>query len=115
MNPKVAFHVGLGVRNLPANTRGARDAGLIPGLEDSLEQGMATHSSILAWKIHGQRTPAGHSPWAAKSWIVTEHTHITPLIVTVKHILVSLWRLFLDNMAYQMLTETPLVWHNPTC
>ena len=27
------------------------DLGLIPGLEDPLEKGMATHSSTLAWKI----------------------------------------------------------------
>ena len=28
--------------------------------EDPLEEGMATHSSILAWKSpHGQRSPAG--------------------------------------------------------
>ena len=31
--------------------------------EDPLEKGMATHSSILAWKIHGQRSRAGYSPW----------------------------------------------------
>ena len=29
----------------------ARDLGLIPGLEDTLEKGMDTYSSILAWKI----------------------------------------------------------------
>ena len=29
----------------------AGDLGLIPGLEDPLEKGKATHSSILAWKI----------------------------------------------------------------
>ena len=29
----------------------AGDLGLIPGSEDSLEKGMATHSRILAWKI----------------------------------------------------------------
>ena len=29
----------------------AGDLGLIPGLEDSLEKGKATHSSILAWRI----------------------------------------------------------------
>ena len=28
-----------------------RDPGLIPGLEDPLEKGMVTHSSILAWRI----------------------------------------------------------------
>ena len=27
------------------------DLGLIPGWEDPLEKGMATHSSILAWRI----------------------------------------------------------------
>ena len=27
--------------------------------EDPLEEGMATHSSILAWRIHGQRSLAG--------------------------------------------------------
>ena len=29
----------------------AGELGLIPGLEDSLEKGKATHSSILAWRI----------------------------------------------------------------
>ena len=28
--------------------------------EDPLEEGMATHSSILAWRIHGQRSLATH-------------------------------------------------------
>ena len=27
---------------------------------------MATHSSILAWKSHGQRSLAGYSPWGHK-------------------------------------------------
>ena len=35
------------VKNLPAKAGNVRDAGLIPGLEDPLEKGMATHSSIL--------------------------------------------------------------------
>ena len=35
--------------------------------EDSLEKGMATHSSILAWaESHGQRSLAGYSP---QSWV----------------------------------------------
>ena len=29
----------------------AGDPGLIPGLGRSLEKGMATHSSILAWRV----------------------------------------------------------------
>ena len=29
------------------------------GWEDPLEKGMATHSSILVWRIHGQRSLVG--------------------------------------------------------
>ena len=45
------------VTNLPAKAGNVRDAGLIPGLEDPLEKGMATHSSILAWKIPWTEEP----------------------------------------------------------
>ena len=36
------------------------------GWEDPLEEEMATQSSILAWKFHGQRSLAGYSRWVAK-------------------------------------------------
>ena len=39
------------VKNLPASAGDARDTGSIPGLEDPLEEEMATHSSVLAWRI----------------------------------------------------------------
>ena len=39
------------VENLPANARDVREAGSTLGGEDPLEEGMATHSSILAWRI----------------------------------------------------------------
>ena len=32
------------------------------GWEDLLEEEMATHPSILAWKTHGQRILVGYSP-----------------------------------------------------
>ena len=35
----------------PANAGDVRDMGSIPGLGRSPEGGMATHSSILAWRI----------------------------------------------------------------
>ena len=35
------------------------DLGLIPGLGRSLEEGMATHSSILAWEIPRTEEPGG--------------------------------------------------------
>ena len=36
------------------------------GWEDPLEKEMATHSSILAWEIHGRRSLVGYSPWGRK-------------------------------------------------
>ena len=36
---------------LPANARDIRDLGSIPESGDPLEEVMATHSSILAWRI----------------------------------------------------------------
>ena len=41
------------VKNLPAKAEDTGDLGLIPESESSLEEGMATHSSVLAWKIPG--------------------------------------------------------------
>ena len=46
------------VKNLPANA-GNRDVGSIAGQEDPLEKGMATHSSILAWRIPWTVDPGG--------------------------------------------------------
>ena len=37
----------------------AGDQGLIPGLGDPLEKGMATHSSVLAWRIPGTEESGG--------------------------------------------------------
>ena len=47
------------------------------GREEPLEKGMVTHSSILAWKSHGQRSPAGYSLWGRKEsdTTTTEHAH----------------------------------------
>ena len=42
------------------------------GWEDPLEQEMAPHSSVLAWKIHGQKTLTGYSPKSQKELDKTE-------------------------------------------
>ena len=42
------------------------------GREGALEEGMATHSSILACKISLQRSLMGCSPWGCKEWDATE-------------------------------------------
>ena len=48
------------VKNPPANLEDVTDVGLIfLGQEDPLEEGMATHSSILAWKIPWTEEPGG--------------------------------------------------------
>ena len=43
--------------------------------EDALEKEMATHSSIIAWKSHRQRSPAGYSPWGCKESDMTKRLH----------------------------------------
>ena len=45
----------------------AGDLGLIPGLEDPLEKGMATYSSNLAWKIPWTEEPGGRqTTWSQR-------------------------------------------------
>ena len=44
------------VKNPPANTG---NKGLIPDLEDPLEEEMSTHSSILVWEIPWTEEPDG--------------------------------------------------------
>ena len=48
------------VKNLPAV---CKTWVLSPGQEDPLEKGMASHSSILAWRIPWTESQAGYSPW----------------------------------------------------
>ena len=85
-----AFQVVLMVKKLPANTGDARDVGSVPGLDYPLEEGMATHSSILAWRI-----PMDRGAWQAivhgvsTSWIwlkqLIKHTYqayISPILWT---------------------------------
>ena len=52
-----------------------RRPGFNPGQEDPLEKGMATHSSILAWKLpwtEDKRSLVGYSPWGHKESDTTE-------------------------------------------
>ena len=44
------------------------------GQEGPLEEEMATHSSILAWRTHEQRSLAGYSSWDHKESDMTEAT-----------------------------------------
>ena len=61
----------LGVRNPPTNAPDVRDS---LGLEDALKEGLATHSSILAWRIPWTQEPGGYSPQGQKELDTTEAT-----------------------------------------
>ena len=45
------------VKNPPTNAGDIRDAGLIPGSGISPDDGLATHSSVLAWRIPWTEEP----------------------------------------------------------
>ena len=49
--------MALVVKNPAANAGDIRDSGSVLGWEDPLEEGMATHSSVLAWRIPWTQEP----------------------------------------------------------
>ena len=56
----MGFFDGSVAKNLPANAGDAASIpgwGIFPGGEYPLEEGMATHSSILAWRIPWTEEP----------------------------------------------------------
>ena len=69
-----ASQVVLVVKNQPANAGDIRDAGSIPGWEDPLEKGLATHSSSLAWRIPWTEEPGRLQSWGCKESDTTEVT-----------------------------------------
>ena len=65
------------VKNLPA-VQGNQVQSL--DWEDPLEKGKATHSGVPAWRIHGQRSLAGYSPWGQRvrhDQVTNTHTLLT--------------------------------------
>nr|ACH79982.1 hypothetical protein [Bos taurus] len=51
------------------------------GQEDPLEKEMATHSSILAWRIPWTEEPGGYSPWGRR----VRHDRVTHTFVLGKY------------------------------
>ena len=63
------------------------------GREDPLEKEMATHSSVLAWESHGQRSLVGYSPWGHKESDTTERLHTKmPIFTAIVYISLSLFQ-----------------------
>ena len=56
---------------------------MIPGSGRSLEEGTATHSSILAWRIPRQRSLVGCSLQGHKESDVSEPTEYACMLITV--------------------------------
>ena len=63
------------VKNLLANARDIRDTGSILGQEAPLEKEMATHSSILAWKVPWTKETGGLQSLGCKESDMTRHKH----------------------------------------
>ena len=68
----MGFPDGAVVKNPPANAGGIRDTGSIPGSGRSPEEGMATHSSILAWSISWTEEPDRLKSVGSHRWDMTE-------------------------------------------
>ena len=71
------------VQNLPTKAADTGDTHLIPGWGRYPEGEMATHSSIVAWKILWTEEPGqGYSPWGHRDSDMTEHMLAMYLLVT---------------------------------
>ena len=71
----MGFPGGSVVKNPPAS---AEDASSIPGLEDPLEEEIATHSSILAWRIPWTKKPGGLQYIGLQESDITEQLSTKP-------------------------------------
>ena len=71
----------LSISDCKDSTCSAGDPGSIPGLGRSLEKGIATHSSILAWRVHGQKNLVVYSLWGHKELGITERPVVLSYLV----------------------------------
>ena len=62
------FPGGLVIKNPPAMPETQETQVRSLGWENSLEEGMATHSSILAWEIPWTEEPGGLQSMGSQSW-----------------------------------------------
>ena len=67
------------------------------GREDPLEEGLATHSSILAWRIPWTEEPGRPSPWGHKELGMTEATQHTCMLHAVISLIPLRWLLSLQK------------------
>ena len=98
-----ASQVAQWVKNLPAVQEMQEKWIQFLVQEDPLEEGTATHSSILAWRIPWTEEPGGLQSVGHKEWDVTkvtEHTH-TPLCEYC-------WSSLHFFISFEQITDCPL-------
>ena len=94
------------VKNLPASAGDIRDVGSNPGSEDPLEEEMATHSSILAWRI-----PWTEEPNRLQSTVLQrigrDSTHVRLFLTFLIHIIFldMIWFFFLYKLQDHIVLE----------
>ena len=72
------------VKNLPANSRDARDAGLIPSSgRFSWRRNWQPSPVFLPGKSHGQRTLVGYSLGGYKKLDTAEHEHTHSFLASI--------------------------------
>ena len=85
----LSFLVAQTVKNLPAMQKTQ-----VPGSERSLEKEMATHSSILAWRIPWTEEPGGlqfiGSQRVRQDWVINTHTCVYICVYTCVYTYVSI-------------------------
>ena len=59
------------------------------GQEDPLEEEMATHSSILAWRIPGTEEPGSYGPWDHKKLDWATNTFTQSQVVPMRNVIES--------------------------
>ena len=62
------------VKDPPDNAEDLRDTGSVPGLGNPLEEEMATHIIIIAWRIPWTEEPGIYSPQGCKESDMTKAT-----------------------------------------
>ena len=76
----MASQVSQVIKNEPAFEGDTRDAGFIPGLRRSPEEGNGNTPVLLPGKVYGPKSLVGYSPWGGNESDMTEysthaHTH----------------------------------------
>ena len=93
------------------NAGGKKDQVWSLDKEDPLEDEMATHSSILAWKIPWMEEPRMLHPWGCKELDMTERLSL--LLTDPCHMTQKIWYNFIKNTTHSptnsVYTDTSLL------